>query len=552
MRTTRYPHPPGRGRGINRRTLLKATSAAVVGASLAPAWFTPASERAALAAEAPQRGGTFRIPVTATVNPWPPIGLIQNLMVNKSLFNGLVRYTTEWSPAPDLAERWEVAKDGLTWTFHLRDGVTWHDGQPFTADDVKYTLETYADPKVSNVLKGNLDPVARIDVVNPLTVTVVTKTPYSSFIELLCYLTFMLPKHLLAGQEFTPTTFPEAFVRRPIGTGPFKFAEHVPGDHFTVTANDKYWEGRPYLDAVIYKTVRDLDATIVQVKTGELDIAFPTIAQLPGLTGTPSLTLIERGTMDFRYFNINPRDPKVGQWYKDRNVRQALAHAINSKGIIQQVAGGRADRSNGPMPPAFKDWYVPTAPVFEYDPEQAKRMLAEAGFKAGGDGILVKDGQRFAFPFNTDQGQPEREQTSLIVQQNLRDLGIDAQFQPEEFNAFMQHQRVAVDYVAQCFYQVTAATPDLHSYFGTNGSFNVWGTSNPDIDRLFQQGLETFDPAKRRAVYRQLYTLLAEEQIINFIYHPREIQAINKRIHGFAATDYRDALLYLSRVWIAS
>jgi len=536
---------------LNRRGFLKAASGVALGAAALPGSLEFASAAGPSAAPAPKRGGTFKIPVTATVNPWPPIGTIQNLMVNKSLFNGLLRYSpVDWSPQPDLAERWEVSPDGLTWTFHLRDGVTWHDGQPFTADDVKYSIETYADPKVNSILRGNFAPVARVDVVNPTTVRVLTKTPYSSFVELLCYLAFMMPKHLLEGQEFTPTKFPQAFVRRPIGTGPFKFAEHVPGDHFTVVANDRYYEGRPYLDAVIYKTVRDLDATIVQVKAGELDIAFPTIAQLPAVQNAPNLTVIERGTIDLRYFNINPKDPRIGKWYRDRAVRQALAHAINSKGIIQQVAGGKADRSNGPMPPAYKSWYVPTAAVFEYDPEQAKKMLAEAGFKAGPDGILAKDGQRFSFIFNTDQGQPEREQTSLIVQQNLKDVGIDAQFQTQEFNNFMLHQRVQVDYTAQCFYQVFAATPDLYSYWGTNGSFNVWGYANPDVDRLYQQGLETFDAGKRHAIYRQLYQLMAEDQAVNFIYHPRELQAISKKVHGFAQTDYRDALLYLSRVWL--
>jgi len=546
MRTTAAARRSVKGRALNRRAFLKAASGVALGAAALPGLLGSAS-----AAPVPRRGGTFKIPVTATVNPWPPIGLIQNLMVNKALFNGLLRYSpVDWSPQPDLAERWEVSPDGLTWTFHLRDGVMWHDGQPFTADDVKFTMETYADPKVNSVLRGNFAPVARVDAVNPTTVRVLTKTPYSSFVEVLCYLAFMMPKHLLEGQEFTPTKFPQAFVRRPIGTGPFKFAEHVPGDHLTVVANDRYHEGRPYLDAVIYKTVRDLDATIVQVKAGELDIAFPTIAQLPAVQNAPTLTLIERGTIDLRYFNINPKDPRIGKWYRDRTVRQALAHAINSKGIIQQVAGGKADRSNGPMPPAFKSWYVPTAPVFEYDPEQAKKMLAEAGFKAGADGILAKDGQRFAFTFNTDQGQPEREQTSLIVQQNLKDVGIDAQLQTQEFNNFMLHQRVQVDYAAQCFYQVFAATPDLYSYWGTNGSFNVWGYANPDIDRLYQQGLETFDSGKRHTIYRELYRVMAEDQAVNFIYHPREIQAISKKVHGFAQTDYRDALLYLSRVWI--
>jgi len=500
---------------------------------------------------APRRGGTFKIPVTATVTPWPPIGLIQNLMVNKSLFNGLVRYSpVDWTPQPDLAERWEVSKDGLTWTFHLRKGVTWHDGKPFTAEDVKFSLELYADPKVNSILQGNLEPVGGIEVVDPATVRVVTKQPYSSFVELLCYLTFMMPKHLLAGQEFSRTKFPDTFIRRPVGTGPFKFGEHITGDHFTVVANDQYFEGRPYLDAVIYKVVRDLNSTIVQVKTGELDVAFPTTAQLPALAGAPNLYLIERGLMDYRFLGFNHKHPRFGKWFRERTVRQAFAHAINAKGIVSQVAQGKADRSNGPLPPALKNWYIHDAPVFEYDPEKARKMLAEVGFKPGPDGVLAKDGEKFSFPFYTDQGQPEREQTALIVQQNLKDIGVDAQFQALEFNNLMGVWRVRHDYTALCFYYVTPATPDQHSYWQTGGSTNEWGYSNPEVDRLFRDGLATFDVEKRRAIYKRLYTIVAEDQPVNFIYHPRELQALNKRVRGWARTDYRDALLYLNRVWV--
>lgn len=549
MRQAKRSNRSLKGATLNRRQFLSL----LPGLTLGPTVLLASSQASPAAPQpTPRRGGTFKIPVTANITPWPPIGLIQNLMVNKSLFNGLVRYSAvDWTPQPDLAERWEVSKDGLTWTFHLRTGVTWHDGRPFTAEDVKFSLELYADPKVNSILRGNLEPVAGIEVVDPATVRVVTKQPYSSLVELLCYLTFMLPKHLLAGQEFTRTKFPETFIRHPIGTGPFKFGEHVTGDHFTVVANDTYYEGRPHLDTVIYKVVRDLNSTVVQVKTGELDIAFPTFAQLSALKGAPNLYIIERGLMDYRFFGPNHAHPTLGKWFKERTVRQALAHAIDARGIIQQVTKGKADRSNGPIPPALKSWHVRGGPVFDYDPERAKKMLVEFGFKTGPDGILAKDGQKFAFQFYTDQGQPEREQTSLIAQQNLRDIGIDAQLQTLEFNNLMGHVRVRRDFSALCFYYVTPATPDLHSYWQTGGSTNEWSYSNPEVDRLFLQGLSTFDDEKRHAVYKTLYTLLAEEQPVTYLYHPHEIQALNKQVRGWARTDYRDALLYLNRVWIA-
>jgi len=203
-----------------------ATPSSPAGATAAPA--APATTAikpiattaAAAAAAAPRKGGIFKVPVNADVTPWPPIGQLSNLMVNKSIFNGLVRYSPEdWTPQPDLAEKWEVSKDGLTWTFYLRKGVTWHDGKPFTAEDVKFSIAAYADPKVNSTLLGNFKPVSKIDVVDANTVKVTTSQPYGSFLELLGYLAFMMPKHLLEGQEFTPSKFPQEFIKNPIGRG---------------------------------------------------------------------------------------------------------------------------------------------------------------------------------------------------------------------------------------------------------------------------------------------------------------------------------------------
>ena len=224
----------------------------------------------------PKKGGVFKIPVNTNITPWPPIGQIQNLMVNKSLFNGLVRFSAEdWSPQPDLAEKWDISSDKLTWTFTLRKGVTWHDGKPFTSDDVKWSLQMYADPKVNSILRGNLAPVTAIDTPDQYTVKLTSKEPYSSLPELLCYLTFMLPKHLLENEQFDNTSFPQSFIQKPVGTGPFKFGEHQPGDHFTVLANDDYYEGRPYLDQVIFGSSK--------IRTRRSPRSRPASSILPGL-----------------------------------------------------------------------------------------------------------------------------------------------------------------------------------------------------------------------------------------------------------------------------
>jgi peptide/nickel transport system substrate-binding protein len=511
---------------------------------------TPAAS-AASSGKTPKKGGALKIPVNTNVTPWPPIGQIQNLLVNKSLFNGLVRFSAEdWSPQPDLAEKWEISSDKLTWTFTLRQGVKWHDGKPFTADDVVWSLKMYADPNVNSILLGNLKPLTAIEAADQYTVKLTSKEPYSSLPELLCYLTFMLPKHLLENEKFDRSNFPQAFIQKPIGTGPFKFGEHQPGDHFTVLANEDYYEGRPYVDQVIYRIVKDQNSTISQVKTGELDVAWPTVAQLSGLEGSSNIRIAEQGLMDYRFFSGYQKNPKFGPWFSDKRVRVAMAHAIDANGIIQQVTKGKGKRSNGPIPPALKNWYFPDLPTYDYNPDTAQQQLMDFGFKKGSDGVLEKDGQKFSFIMYSDTGQPEREQTALILQQNFKDIGIDAKYQGIEFAQLQKAYRVDHDFESMAYYYVTPATPDLHSYWQTDGSTNEWAYSNTEVDKLFLDGLAEFDPDKRKAIYKQLYTILAEEQAVNYIYHPTELQAISTKLQDWPDTDYRDAMLYLNKVWI--
>jgi len=562
---------------MDRRQFLKLASAlgitlgagsALAGCQSAPAQPTsaPAPQAATAAPGAPagvptstpapvtgqaKRGGTLKFPVDANVTPWPPIGLLQNLLVNKTIFNALCRYSAEdWSPQPDLAEKWEVSKDGLTWTFYLRKGVEWHDGKPFTSADVKFTIELFKDPKVASSFRGNVLAIENVEIVDTHTVKMVTKSPNSALPEVLAYLIFMMPKHLLEGGDYTPTKFPEAFINKPIGTGPFKFQEHVPGDHLTVVANEKYYEGRSYLDSIIFKIVRDGNSRVAQVKTGELDVAFPNLSQLAALQGAANLTVVNRRRMDYRFLGAWYKNSKIGPFFSEKKFRQALAYAIDAKGIIQQVTGGNADRSNGPLPPALKKWYVKDTPSFDYDPNKAGQMLADLGFKKGADGIMEKGGSKLSFECLTDSGQPDMIQATLIMQQNMRDIGIGMEVKPSEFNQVVDAYRVKNEFETISWLYVTPSSPDQSTYWMTGSSLNHWTYSNTEIDSLYKEALSTFEEPKQKELYTKLYTILADDQPVNFLYHPHEFQAISKKVKGWPETHYRDCALWLHKVWL--
>ncbi len=224
---------------MNRRDFLKAGGAVValaLGAGCVPGSQSPVPEGSG--GGQPRRGGVLRFPVNAPMTPWPPRSAVQDLAVNKVIYNLLVKYGKDLTPQPDLAERWEVSADGLTWTFYLRKDVTWHDGQPFTADDVKFSLEVFKDPKAGSVFLSNLAPIVRIETPDKYTVRLVTNEPFSSLTELLAYNIFIMPRHRLEGQDIAN---PVDFINRPVGTGPFKFEEHVRGDHLTVVRNESYY-----------------------------------------------------------------------------------------------------------------------------------------------------------------------------------------------------------------------------------------------------------------------------------------------------------------------
>jgi peptide/nickel transport system substrate-binding protein len=221
---------------------------------------------------------------------WPLVGSLPNILVNKVLYNYLLKYdAATLAPRGDLAETWQVSPDGLVWTFHLHKNVTWHDGHPFTARDVKFSFDVRLDLDIPFYLRGNLAGLERVEVVDEHTVTMTFNEPKASFPVILGYLMDILPAHLL--QSYAPKDLinPTAFLQHPVGTGPFKFKEFVPNSHVTLVANAAYFEGRPRLDALIFKVIADLDVQVAQLQTGALDFVPIEPHQLPAVATLPNI-----------------------------------------------------------------------------------------------------------------------------------------------------------------------------------------------------------------------------------------------------------------------
>jgi peptide/nickel transport system substrate-binding protein len=539
--------PASKSLRLTRRELLKLAGGAAFVAAAPACAQAPQPQAPTTGESKPRRGGIFRLPVNAAITPWPPIGLIQNLMVNKVLFNQLVKPGKDLTPQPDLAERWEVSADGLTWTFYLRKDVTWHDGQPFTADDVIYSLQVYKDPQSRSIFRSSLEPIVRMDAPDRYTVRLATGEPFSSLLEILSYLIFIMPRHRLEGQNLAE---PTEFISRPIGTGAFKFEEHVRGDHLTLVRNDNYFLGQPYLDAIIYKVIPDVNNAVAQVRTGELDIAFIAMDHYDALKDLPNIRIDEAYQIDVRFMGLNEAHPRVGPWFSDKRVRQAFSYAIDRNGILKQVTRDKGLAATNIIPPFFKAWYNPNLKPYPYDPERAGRLLREAGWQPGPDGVLQKGGEKLRFEALCDKGNTEREQTALIVQQNLKAIGVQAEVNFMEFNAMLNRVRGPRDHEATIYYYVTPNSPDVFSYFGCGGATNEYGYCNQELDRLFREARRVFDYDKRREIYYKIQEILADDLPWVFIYHPVELRAMNRKVRNFPAIGYRDALLYMHEVWL--
>ena len=502
----------------------------------------------ALGAE-PKKGGVFTMPLGGNPKMWPMQGNINNVLANKVLYSCLVRYDSkDLHPVGDLAESFDVSDDGLVWTFKLKKNVKWHDGVAFTAADVKWTFDTYTDPQVAYFRKAALKDLEKTEIVDDFTVKMVTKKPNASFPVLLGYLVNILPKHILEKLSPKDLSNPTEFLRHPIGTGPFKFAEFVPDSHLKAVSNEDYFDGAPLLDAVIFKIMRDVDAQIAQAQTGQLDLTVIEPHQMPAVEKNPALRIDLAKQVNYQYIGVRNTNPL----FKDTRVRQALNYAIDKEAILKNVYKGMGTIANGPISPIL-DWvYDSDVKQYPHDPEKAKVLMKEAGWTPGKDGILEKEGAPFKFTLLVDKGNPVREQLAVVAQDYWKRIGMDVAIQTGEFGKILSTIRAPnPTYDAYVMWYIHPPDPDLYEYYGCGtGVMNNFQYCNPEADKVLLAGRSTFDKAKRAEIYRKFQEIVAEDPPVVYLFYPSEIRILNKRVKNYPSIGYRDASIYLNKVWL--
>jgi len=529
----------------SRRDLMKLAAAGSAAFALGSA-ITP---RGAAAQDAtPVDGGIWRMAITATPTAYPITapGALVDLLVNKTIYSNLVKYQLvdgQFQVVPDLAESWEASDDLTQYTFTLKEGVTWHDGEALTADDVKFTFDTILDPNVNASMRGPVSSIESVEVVDPRTVVFHLSRSFAPLPVMLGYNQAIVPKHLLEGQDVNQ---PTEFLQNPIGSGPFRFKELSQGNYLETERYEDYFDGRAHLDGMVFQIIADGNARVAQVRSGDIDFTTIEPPQVDTIKGDDNLELIEAPQVSYYFLAVNHTLPRL----QDPKVRQALMYALNRQAIVDTVLKGYGQVATGPIHPSLGDYYTDQVTQYGYDPETSASLLAEAGWTKGDDGILVNEaGEKFTILLNGPKGYPLLEQLLTYAQQEFANLGIEVTLEIPEWSVHLdKYHKLEYDLLIQWW--TTPPDPDLYDHhFSTSGN-NWWAYNNPEVDELLVEARSEPDHAKRVELVHQLETIFADDLPVLYLYYQPELQARSKRTQGFPAMGYRDALTWSKDIWI--
>jgi peptide/nickel transport system substrate-binding protein len=446
--------------------------------------------------------------------------------INSFVFNGLIKYDRDLQGFVGvLAESWKVEKGPEpVITFYLRKGVLWHDGKEFTAEDVKFTYDKIMDEKTNTVRRSDYELVKTAEVLDPYTFRVTYKQPFSP--GLATWGMGIIPKHLLEKEDINTTKFN----RRPLGTGPFRFIEWVSDEKIVVEANPKYFEGRPNLDRIIYRVIPEPSLSEMELLTQGVDYYSVFPHQLRRMKEVPFLKMYSQPTLSYTYIGYNLKNPL----FQDKRVRQALTYATNREEIVQYVLYGLGTVATGPFPNHL--WYCnPKVKPIPYDPQKARQLLAEAGWKdTDGDGILDKDGKPFLFRLITNSGNEIRKDVGVLVQRQLREVGIDVKFELYEWSVFLKNFINAKAFDACILGWGLSPDPDDYQIWHSSQiekGFNFVSYKNPEVDLLWEEGRREYDVEKRKQIYWRIHELMAEDQPYTFLYVPLGNSALQKKFY---------------------
>lgn len=436
--------------------------------------------------------------------------------INVLIFNGLTAHNGDNQVIPCLAKNWEYDEASCTYTFHLEENVKWHDGEPFTAEDVKFTIEAIMDPENGSENAPNYEDVKSITVVDDHTVTFQLTAPNVAFLD---YMTMaILPKHLLEGEDFQTSEF----FRSPIGTGPYKLESWDAGQAITLVKNDDYFKGAPNIEHIVFKIVPDDNAKTLQMKSKELDLALLTPKDSEGFVNQEGYTVYNMKTSDYRGIMFNFANP---YWTENKDIIPAICYAIDRQAILDTVMLGHGIIAYGPL--QRNVYNNENVEHYDYNPEKAVQILESVGCTKNANGFYERNGKEIGFVLSVGAGDQVRIDIAQAAAQQLNEIGINCTVEVPE----------KVDWAGQMAYLIGWGSPfdaDDHTYkvFGTDKGANYSAYSNALVDQYLVEARESDDEKVRAEAYNHFQEELAKDPAFAFICYIDADYVASSRIHG--------------------
>ena len=446
--------------------------------------------------------------------------------VNAMIFNGLIKYDENFNLTCDLAESFDVSDDGLIITFNLRKNVKWHDGQPFTAKDVKFTYDVLVDTNTKTPYSSSFMLVKELKIIDDYTVKVYYDRPFAPNLE--SWGMSIVPEHVFRGHDFNDAPAN----RRPVGTGPYKFESWQTDQKIVLAANPDYFEGMPYISKYIIRVIPDSSVQFLELRNESLDSISLTPDQWHAYESFfKHYDKYRHPVFTFTFLGFN----RLRKPFDNKEFQKAVELAINKKDVIDGVLLGTGIEINGIYPP--QSWAYKEQPKSEYNPEKAVEILSSLGFKdINNDGYLEYNGKHFEFTITTNQGSKQRELSAQIIQQHLKKIGIKVNVRIIEFSTFINQYIAKRDFDAVIIGWSTTFDPDQYSLWHSQQTaprqYNFLSYNNPEADKLFEEARTTFDIEKRKKMYHEIQDIMYEDPPCIFLYCPDSLSALHKRFRG--------------------
>lgn len=440
-----------------------------------------------------------------------------------------LKYDKDLNVVKWAAEAFDILDDGLRLRFTLKKGIRWQDGTELTADDAEFTYLTMINPETPTAYAGDFMVIKNFRKLDRYSFEVEYEKPFPRSLN--TWMGSLMPKHALEGQNLRETPL----ARMPLSCGPYLMKEWESGASLTLDANPDYFEGRPYIDRVLYRIIPDTTTMFLELMAGKIDVMSGMSAQqYLYQTKDPAFTArydtYRTLSSSYVYMGYNLKSPL----FSDLRVRQALAHAVNKQDLIKGALLGQGEPTIGPYRP--DGWAYNTAiKDYPHDPARALALLEEAGWKKGKSGLLEKNGQPFSFTLLTNQGNEQRIKTAIIIQSQLQPLGIEVKIRTVEWAAFLKQFVMPGYFDAIILGWTIPHDPDGFEVWHSSrigSGLNVIGFADKEADECLEKARSTFDQAERKKQYDRFQEILHREQPYSFLYVPYSLSAVNKRFRG--------------------